>query len=329
MNSKYSSWTEILSGVPQGSIVGPLIFNIYLSDLFLFLGKSNIANNADDNTAYACKKDVDAVREKLEEDSCNLIQWASNNLMAANPDKFHLILSETDTSLSVNIGKHEIFNQNSVKLLGVTIDNKLTLNKHVSSLCKKASQKLHALARVARYMNTAQRRTIMKAFVNSQFGYCPLLWMMHSRSLNNRINKIHERALRLVYNDQLSSFKDLLELDGCVTIHERNLQTLATEVYKVISRIAPTIMNEIFQLKDNIKYNSRFPLKTHNVNTVHNGTETLTFLGPRIWAIVPTELKTISTLREFKTKIKLWKPDKCPCRLCKVYVAGVGFVDIQ
>ena len=131
--------------------MGPLIFDIYLSDLFLFFEQSNIANYADDYTAYACKKDVDAVREKLEEDSSNLIQWAYNNLMAANPDKFHLILSETDSSLSVNIGKYEIFNKNSVKLLGVTIDNKLTLNKHVSSLCKKASQKLHALASICKH----------------------------------------------------------------------------------------------------------------------------------------------------------------------------------
>ena len=91
VNSKYSSWTKIISGVPQGSILGPLIFDIYLSDLFLFFEQLNIANYADDNTAYACKKDVDAVREKLEEDSSNLIQWAYNNLMAANPDKFHLI----------------------------------------------------------------------------------------------------------------------------------------------------------------------------------------------------------------------------------------------
>ena len=97
----------------------------------------------------------------------------------------------------------------------------------------------------------------------------------------------------------------------------------------MINGIAPMIMNEVFQLKDDIKYSSRFPFKTRNVNTVHHGTETLTFLGPKIWEIVPNELKAISTLREFKIKIKLWKPNKCSCRLCKVYVAGVGFVDIQ
>ena len=111
-------------------------------------------------------------------------------------------------------------------------------------------------------MNTAQRRILMKAFVNSQFGYCPRVWMMHSRCLNNRINRIHERVLRKVYNDQLSSFEEFLERDDSLTIHERNLQTSATVVYKVINGIAPTIINEILHFKDNIEYSTMFPFKT-------------------------------------------------------------------
>ena len=74
----------------------------------------------------------------------------------------------------VKIEDSQVFNSKSKKLLGITIDNNLTFNEHVSHLCKKASQKLHALARVSGYMNLAQRRTIMKSFINCQFGYCPL-----------------------------------------------------------------------------------------------------------------------------------------------------------
>ena len=97
-----------------------------------------------------------------------------------------------------------------------------------NKLCKKANQKLHALARVSNYVNEAKLRTIMKAFVTSQFGYCPLVWMFHGRKNNNRINKIQERALRLIYKEDDSSFTDLLKRDSSVTIHERNLQFLAT-----------------------------------------------------------------------------------------------------
>ena len=167
----------------------------------------------------------------------------------------------------------------------------------------------------------------MKAFINSQFGYCPLVWMCHSRGLNNRINKIQEKALRIVYNDHISTFEELLDQDNSVTIHNRNIQLLAIEIYKVVNGISPEIMKEIFQLKESRNYHTRFPFKSYNVKTVSYGTETLSFLGPKIWAMVPECLKNTISLDEFKTKIKNWKPKNCPCRLCNNYVAGVGFIE--
>ena len=82
-------------------------------------------------------------------------------------------------------------------------------------------------------MDLAKRKSLMKAFITSQFNYCPLIWMFHSRQLNNRINKINERALRLAYKDNKLTFNDLLKLDNSVTIHQRNLKILATEIFKV------------------------------------------------------------------------------------------------
>ena len=230
MNSNYSTWSEIITGVPQGSILGPLVFNVYLSDYFLFVEESDVANYADDNSAYACKKDIHTVIKRLGEDSRILLEWVGNNVLKANPDKFHLLLSSVDENLSIIVDQYEISNSRKVKLLGVTLDNRLSFAEHVSGLCSKASQKLHALARVSPYMNIIKRRTIMNASITSQFGYCPLVWMFHSRKLNNRINKIHERALRLVYNDDLSSFDELLNRDSSFTIHSRNIQALAIEI---------------------------------------------------------------------------------------------------
>ena len=87
----------------------------------------------------------------------------------------------------------------------------------------------------------------MRSFIMLQFSYCPLIWMCHSRTSNNQINKLHERALRLVYNDKSSSFRELLERDNSVTIYERNMQALLTEIFKVKSRAAPEIMTN-FQI---------------------------------------------------------------------------------
>ena len=90
----------------------------------------------------------------------------------------------------------------------------------------------------------------MRAFITSQFSYCPLIWMLQSRTLNNRINNIHERALRLTYKDNKSSFKQLLEKDHSVTVHQKNLQVLVTEIFKVKNNLAPDIMKDVFKLKE-------------------------------------------------------------------------------
>ena len=110
-------------------------------------------------------------------------------------------------------------------------------------------KKFHAIARIIKYMSTNQAQLLMRSFIMSH-SYYPLIWMCHSRRINNQINKLHERALRLVYNDKSSSFWELLERDNSVTIHERNIQVLLTEIFKVKSGAAPEIMTEIFKFKN-------------------------------------------------------------------------------
>ena len=214
------------------------------------------------------------------------------------------------------------------ELLGVTIDSNLNFKEHILSLCKKANRKLHALSRVSKYMILNKRRILRKSFTISQFNYCPLIWMIHNRGLNNKINHIHERALHIVDNDYSSSFEDLLNKDKSVTIHQRNLQQLAIEIFKVKRGIAPIIMNEIFTFVKNNTYNLRsgMHLSRVNVHSTQYGTESIGYLGAKIWDLVPVHMKDLKTLSTFKNQIKNWIPKDCPCCLCKVYVAQVGFL---
>ena len=166
----------------------------------------------------------------------------------------------------------------------------------------------------------------MKAFITSQFSYCPLIWMFHSRSLNNKINRIHERALRLVYQNNLS-FSELLYLDNSVAVQQKNLQVLVTEIYKVQNGIAPDIMKDIFELQ-NPSCNLRSSCNhfgRENVKTVRYGIQSVRYLGPKIWELVPNNVKYSNSLSKFKKLIKSWKPEACPCRLCKTFIAQVRF----
>ena len=123
----------------------------------------------------------------------------------------------------------------------------MKFDNHVNSLCRKASLKLNAIARIASFMNVSKKQIIMKSLIESQFGYYPQIWMFHSRGLNNETNRIHERALRITYKDKSSSsYGELLTKDSIVTIHHRNIRALATEMYKVIQGISPPLLNEVF-----------------------------------------------------------------------------------
>ena len=329
INTSYSSWYDLLYGVPQGSILGPLLFNIYLTELFFLIEKSSIANYADDCSLYSSGDKSQDVIKTLENDSKILFNWFETNGMKANPDKSHLILSNSDTNLYAEIDSHKINNQNEVDLLGITIDNKLTFNKHMSKLCRKASKKLHALMRVAKYMTETQRKSVMTSFIYSQFQYCPLIWIFHNREFNNRINKIHERAMRIVFRDYNSEFSDLLKRNNVLTVHERSIQNFAIELFKVKNNLSPKIMQEVFKVNKNENYKLRRVFDSRNIFSVQFGIKSLTYLAPKIWSLIPDDMKKESSFLTFKKRIAKWKVNKCPCKLCEPYVKNLGFVSLS
>ena len=226
------SGKKINVGVPRGLFwaLNCTITTLMIFFLFMLL---EIANYACDNSPFTAAPTIPKVISNLEEDAKNLLSWIKYNGLSANPDKFHLVLSDPNENLTMNVDSFDIPNSLCQCLLGVKIDSKLAFESHIDCICTTASQKLHALSRIGNYMTFEQRKVIMISFILSQFGYCPLVWMLHSRKLNNRINRIHCRALRIVYQDRKFSFDELLAKDKSFNIHERNIQTLCIELYKV------------------------------------------------------------------------------------------------
>ena len=177
-------------------------------------------------------------------------------------------------------------------------------------------------------MNTNKRLVLMKAYITSQFLYCPLVWMFHSRTMRNRINTLHEKALRLVYaNTPNLSFDDPLKEDKSMKIHQKNLQVLATEVYKVKNDLGPKIMADIFHFVEkpySLRNNSIMQRQANR--TVYFETESRSLLDPKLLELISSEIKSAKSLNIFQAKIKSWTTDKCPCRLCKMYVGNIGFI---
>ena len=167
---------EIFFGVPQGSIIDSILFNILLSKLYLIFEDVNIASYsyADDSMIYQSCNNLDDVKKGLHVSAEKLFYWFTDNKMKGNTDDCHLIIS-TNNAQEIQVGEFLIKTSNYKKLLYIKIVYKLTFSNHVNNLFKKANNKPRALARARPYMNIEKKKLLMNPFFNAQFNYCPLI----------------------------------------------------------------------------------------------------------------------------------------------------------
>ena len=197
VNGIYSLFQIILTGVPQGSILGPIIFNIFINDLFYFIVNSELHNYADDNTISAFSSSIPPLIEILEKET-NIAM--SKNKMIANSEKFHSIIltknKDANVNLDLKIGNKTIQSEQHVKLLGVKIDNKLNFDKHIYDLCKQSSAQLNAISRFKNILPRKAKSVLIQSFIYANFNYCPLVWhFSHTKALL-KIEMIQKRSLR-------------------------------------------------------------------------------------------------------------------------------------
>ena len=172
--------------------------------------------------------------------------------MIVNPDKFKAIVltkSRQDTSgIPINLKEHCITSENTVTLLGIKIDRRLSFEKHVSELCKTAASQLNALKRLRPYiLEEKTRKILIQSFVLSHFNYCPLVWYFTTAKQLQKIERIQERALRFITDDYTSTYEELLINTGMASMQVRQMQNLCIEIYKTLSNLNPEYMQELFE----------------------------------------------------------------------------------
>ena len=317
-----SAFTHIIKGVPQGSILGPVLFNIFINDIFNEVKSSQMYNYADDNTLSCSDHNLEVVKGSLEDDSRILIQWFHDNKMKANPEKFQAIAigkKSNKENITFNIDGLQIKCEDDVNLLGLTIDFNLNFNKHISNLCKKASRQLNVLKRIGKNLCKLGKLNIYYSFIMSNFNYCPLAWGFCGEGNIKKIEKLQERSLRFIYNDYTSSYCHLLSLSKLPTLRIRRIRNLALETFKILYKNSPSYLHDLVNFKK-CSYSFRYTntLTVPRVRTTRYGLGSFRYRAPALWNSLPQHIRNETNFSAFRSVVGSWDGESCSCSSCRV-----------
>ena len=308
--------------MPQGSILGPLVFNIFMNDMFYSIKECKLYGYADDNTLSKAAKDTASLSRALENDIAATLSWFELNHTCANSDKFQAIVlgMKNPETISFKIRNTTIKPDDTVKLLGIELDSQLKFSNHVNQICQKAARQINAQKRLSKFLNFESRMAIFRSIIMSNFNYCCLVWHACGAKNTKKLDKLQERALRFVYKDRTSTYDQLLTKANLTTLHPGRLKMLATEVYKSIHKLNPPYIQDIYTPKTAItdrRLRGQNRLHIPRVNSTTYGLHPSAYLGAKIWNFLSNALQNSMSLHQFKILVRNWAGESCKCAFCR------------
>ena len=311
----FSTPKTVESGVPQGSILGPTLFLIYINDIQLTLSKSNIDLYADDSTLSVAGSCISEIQTKLQSDINSVLKWCSINNMLINPNKTKCMLIgnnkkiNTD-SLNLNINGMCIENVESHKVLGLHIDKNLKWKTHINKTCSKINSKLALLRRITYFLTFDMKKLFYSSYILSHFDYACTLWGWAAKKDILKISILQKRAAKIILQKPMRTpSKELFSELNWLTFDNRCKYHAAIVVYKCMHNMAPDYLKDIVTFCSNSKYMLR---STTNKDLITNKPNSLfikksfSFMCKEIWNALPPSLRSTSTITYFKHNLKLY-----------------------
>ena len=320
-NGSLSNALPVNTGVPQGSILGPLLFIIFINNMCNVIRYGDISMYADDTTLSVCGNNADDISKKLKLDLEALVIWLRNNKLFLNTDKTKTMLVGTGAKLnhvqcdnfSIKIEDCELENVNKYKCLGVLVDNELNWHKHVNNIIQKVFCKMALLRRVKPYLDVNTLNVLYKALVQPHFDYCSVAWYGRFKEDCGKLHVIQKRCARIIlsadyYTPSESMFNEL----HWERLSDRNQYFKALMMYKSLHNLAPKYLTRKFKYVSDIhNCNTRqaaagqlaLPPLTHG-NDIECFKNSFSYSGVKLWNSVDPTVRNAQDVNSFKNMYK-------------------------
>lgn len=312
---------DVEYGVPQGSVLGPVLFILYINDIVNVVTNCDIQMFADDTLLYVVGNDVDVICETLNTELKNIFKWLGENNLMLNVEKTKVMLLGTKHNLNnelycnIKINNQEIENVTEFKYLGVVIDNNLSFCKHAEYITKKISKKVNYLSRISKYLSTWTKRIIYNTIIHPHFTYCPTIIFMLNNTQINDLQIKQNKALRNILNCNIyTRVKFMLDCANILSVRQSVMLNVFLFIYKLLNNMLPKhLFDSCTFVSDIHNYATRGQHNFYIQRTSTNFGENQLFIkGLKLYNDLPIDVKNSQNLNVFKKKCISYVKQKWP-----------------